>query len=114
MKNLFFDGLNFRNTAQIAVTILLFLLGSITNSLQAQPVLNAQNTALGSGGTAYLTGNGALFWNPANLAINDRQGTIHINLGETGILYEPVLSSDVANDQFFNFTDSYFPYESGA
>ncbi len=114
MKNLVFNGLNFRNTAQIAITILLFLLGSITTSLQAQPVLNAQNTALGSGGTAYLTGNGALFWNPANLAINDRQGTIHINLGETGILYEPVLSSDVANDQFFNFTDSYFPYESGA
>lgn len=93
---------------------MLFVLCSITIPLQAQPVLNAQNTALGNGGTAYLSGNDALFWNPANLAINDRQGTIHINVGETGILYEPVLSSDVAGDQFFNFTDSYFPYESSA
>jgi hypothetical protein len=114
MKNIVFDGLNFRFTVQIAAAILLFFLCSISIPLQAQPVLNARNTALGSGGTAYLSGNEALFWNPANLAINDRHGTIHINLGETGIVYEPVLSSDVAGDQFFNFTDSYFPYQSGA
>ncbi|WP_445666349.1 DUF5723 family protein [Fodinibius sp. AD559] len=111
MNNTVFDGLNCRSTTGIA--ILLFILCSISIPLQAQPVLNAQNTALGSGGTAYLSGNQSLFWNPANLAINDRHGTIHINVGETGILYEPVLSSDVAGDQFFNFADSYFPYESG-
>ncbi|MDZ7660585.1 DUF5723 family protein [Fodinibius sp.] len=113
MNNTLFDGLNLRSTAQLAVGILLFILSSISIPMQAQPVLNAQNTALGGGGTAYLSGNEALFWNPANLAINDRHGTIHINLGETGIVYEPVLSSDVAGDQFFNFTDSYFPYQSG-
>ncbi len=114
MKNTVFYGLNFRFTTQIAVAILLFIFCSISIPLQAQPVINAQNTALGGGGTAYLSGNEALFWNPANLAINDRHGTIHINLGETGIVYEPVLSSDVAGEQFFNFTDSYFPYELGA
>lgn len=114
MEKTIFNGLYCRSTARIAVAILLFMLCGISISLQAQPVLNAQNTALGGGGTAYLSGNGALFWNPANLAINDRHGTIHINLGETGILYEPVLSSDVAGDQFLNFTDSYFPYKPDA
>lgn len=114
MKNIGYDGLNFRFTVQIGCTILLFVLCSISIPLQAQPVLNAQNTALGGGGTAYLSGNQSLFWNPANLAINDRSGTIHINLGETGIVYEPVLSSDIAGDQFLNFTDTYFPYQSGA
>jgi len=114
MKNIVHDGLNTRFTVQIAFTIVLFVFCSVSIPLQAQPVLNAQNTALGGGGTAYLSGNEALFWNPANLAINDRQGTIHINLGETGIVYEPVLSSDVAGDQFFNFTDTYFPFQSGA
>ena len=114
MKNIVPDGLNFRFTVLIACTTLLLALCSVSIPLQAQPVLNAQNTALGGGGTAYLSGNEALFWNPANLAINDRQGTIHINLGETGIVYEPVLSSDVAGDQFFNFTDTYFPFQSGA
>lgn len=106
------NDINSRATGRIAIAVMLFVMGSIFSTpLQAQPVLNAQNTALGGGGTAYLTGNDALFWNPANLAINDRHGTIHINLGESGILYEPVLSSDVAGDQFFSFTDSYFPYD---
>jgi hypothetical protein len=114
MKKTVIYGSHFISAARIAVAILLFMLGNAAISLQAQPVINAQNTALGGGGTAYLTGNEALFWNPANLAVNDRAGTIHINLGETGILYEPVLSSDAAGDQFFNFTDSYFPHEPGA
>ena len=114
MEKIIFNGLLFRSANKIAAGILLFVICSIFTPLQAQPVLNTQNTALGSGGTAYLSGNEALFWNPANLAINERHGTIHINLGHTGILYEPVLSSDVAGDQFFNFTDTYFPYKPSA
>lgn len=82
--------------------------------MQAQPVLGAQNTGLGSGGTAYITGYEATFWNPANLVINDRPGTVHFGIGQTGILYEPVLSTDVADDQFFNFTDSFYPYKPSA
>jgi hypothetical protein len=111
MKTRFLNGLYFRLIAQATVALLLLITASVSITVQAQPVLNAQSTALGGGGTAYLTGNEAIFWNPANMAINDRHGTIHINLGQTGILYEPVLSSDIAGEQFFNFTDSYFPYE---
>lgn len=81
--------------------------------INAQPILGAQNTAMGSGGSTYLTGFEATFWNPANLAINDRLGQIHLGIGQIGILYEPVLSTDAAGDQYFNFTDSYFPHNPG-
>jgi len=96
-----------------SLSVLLFLfLGS--SSLYAQPVLSARNTALGSGGTAYLTGFEATFWNPANLMIHDHYGQLHFGLGNIGILYEPVLSSDAAGDQYFNFTDSFYPYKPSA
>ncbi|TYP95054.1 hypothetical protein LX73_0349 [Fodinibius salinus] len=78
-------------------------------SLQAQPILGARNTSLGSGGTAYISDVEATFWNPANLAITDQSGRWHLQVGSIGILYEPVLSSGAAGRQFFNFTDSYFP-----
>lgn len=108
-----FTYFNFRQIT-VSVVGLWCLILAISPSLQAQPVLGAQNTALGSGGTAYLTGVEATFWNPANLMIKDRSGRIHIGLGQTGILYEPVLSSDAADDQFFNFTDSFYPYKPSA
>lgn len=81
---------------------------------ESQPVLGAQNTALGSGGTAYLSGYEATFWNPANLVLTNRPGTVHFGIGQAGILYEPVLSSSAAGDQFFNFTDSFYPYKPSA
>lgn len=84
---------------------------SISNSAKAQPVLGAGNTALGGGGTAYLMGPEATFWNPANLAISDRPGNFHIGLGQAGLLYEPVLSTELADNQYFAFTDVYYPYK---
>lgn len=84
---------------------------AVSSPVQAQPVLGAQNTSMGSGGTTYLTGFEATFWNPANLVINDRRGQTHLGVGQMGILYQPVLSTDAAEDQFFNFTDSFFPYK---
>ncbi|MEL7834339.1 DUF5723 family protein [Fodinibius sp. Rm-B-1B1-1] len=113
MKKSQSNALQFR-FALVAIIAALALLFGFTSPLSAQPVLGAQNTALGGGGTAYLSGNEAIFWNPANLAINDRYGTIHINVGHGGILYSPVLSSNVADDQFNSFTDSYFPYSADA
>ena len=97
-----------------SLLFLFLILAFNTNSGNAQPVLGAENTALGSGGTAYLSGFEATFWNPANLVINDYAGNLHFGVGETGILYEPVLSTDVAGDQFFNFTDSFYPYKPSA
>lgn len=94
----------------------LFLLLSfmLPQAAVSQPVLGAQNTALGSGGTAYLSGYEATFWNPANLVLTNRSGTVHLGLAQAGVLYEPVLSSDAAGDQFFNFTDSFYPYKPSA
>lgn len=80
----------------------------------AQPVLGAHNTALGGGGTAYLTGYEATFWNPANMAIHDRRGTLHVGAGQMGVIYEPVLSSGSLVDQGYNFTDTIFPYKPSA
>lgn len=101
---------HFLSIATLTVAILLGI--AIPPKIQAQPVLGAQNTALGGGGTAYLTGTEATFWNPANLSIRDQINLFHIGLGHAGILNEPVLSSDAANDQFLNFTDVYDPYQS--
>lgn len=102
-------------TLRIAGLFFLLLLFAILTStpLAGQPVLGASNTSLGGGGTAYLPGFEATFWNPANLMIKDRRGALHLGVGHTGILYEPVLSSDAAKDQFFNFADSFYPYKVG-
>lgn len=93
----------------------LLILGSfigLSSPAQAQPVLGAQNTAMGGGGTTYLSGFKTTFWNPANLAINDRRGQVNLGFGHTGILFEPILSADNPYDQFLKFTDSAFPYQS--
>lgn len=84
---------------------------AFSNSAKAQPVLGAGNTALGGGGTAYLMGPEATLWNPANLAISDRHGNFHLGLGHAGLLYEPVLSTELADNQYFAFTDVYYPYK---
>jgi len=96
------------------LTVLLLSAMALPHPTDGQPVLGAENTALGGGGTAYLSGYEATFWNPANLILTSRPGTVHFGIGQTGILYEPVLSSDVAGDQFFNFTDSFYPYKPSA
>lgn len=93
----------------------MLVLGSITGlslPAQAQPVLGAENTAMGGGGTTYLTGFEATFWNPANLAINDRRGQVNLGIGHAGIIFEPILSADNPYDQFFKFTDGFMPYKS--
>lgn len=83
----------------------------LPQSATAQPVIGARNTALGGGGTAYLTGLEATLWNPANLVIHNRPTQWHIGLGHSGVIYEPVLSSTEAGNQYTNFTDTYFPYQ---
>lgn len=96
------------------IILLLFSALAIPKLANGQPVWGAENIALGGGGTAYLSGYEATFWNPANLVLTNRPGTLHFGIGQVGILYEPVLSSDAADDQFFNFTDSFYPYKPSA
>src|SRR6056297_1484219 len=84
-----------------------------SGSLMAQPVLNARNIALGGGGTAYLNGIEANFYNPANLSVYDREGSIHVSLGTLGTFFEPVLSSGNPKNQFQRYADTFLPYEAG-
>lgn len=79
----------------------------------AQPVLNARNVALGGGGTAYMNGIEANFYNPANLSVYDREGTVHLSLGTVGTFFEPVLSTDNPRNQFQRYADTFLPYEPG-
>lgn len=102
------------------LSLLVLVLGVLSSgfispsSLTAQPVLGARNTSLGGGGTAYLSGFETTLWNPANLVVHDRPSKWHVGLGHIGFIYEPVLSSAVAGDQYFNFTDTYYPYRANS
>lgn len=93
---------------------LCFLLLGINLPLNAQPVLDARNVALGGGGTAYLSGIEANFYNPANLAVYDREGTLHLGFGTLGTFFEPVLSSGNPRNQFERYTDTFLPYSPGS
>lgn len=83
-------------------------------NLSAQPVIGADNMALGGAGTAYLSGYEASLLNPANLAIPSHEGRLHIGLGHIGLSYEPVLSAASANTQLSNFKNSFYPYTEGS
>lgn len=97
----------------VGLVCLFALFNPAQKALKAQSVLTAKSVALGGSGTAYLGGFEATFWNPANLVINNRSGKFHFGVGHIGILYEPVLSNDAINEQFLNFTDSFYPYRPG-
>jgi len=103
--------LSFKNVRLAFLLALFVVAGPVV--VHAQPILGAQNTALGGGGTAYLGGYEATFWNPANLMIKNRPGNWHVGIGHLGTLYEPVLSREAVNDQFFDFRDSFYPYQPG-
>lgn len=102
-----------RKRLWLYVGMLLLVSSFGTTGLQAQPVLDARNIALGGGGAAYLSGIEANFYNPANLALYDRKGTLHVGLGTVGTFFEPVLSSGKPKSQFERYADTFLPYSVG-
>lgn len=71
-----------------------------------------QNTALGGGGAAYITGYEANFINPANLMIPDRTTGFTMGAGQLGALFIPVTSSENAVtqvDSYLNYMDAHTP-----
>lgn len=66
------------------LSLLIFLLISTAGSLSAQMMYSPKNMALGGGGTAYITGYEALFVNPANLQIRDKNYRFQLSLGQVG------------------------------
>ncbi len=75
----------------------IFLLTLIPILCKAQISLNAESTALGGGGTAYLTGYESLFVNPANLFIQEKSYGIQISALQGGFYYDsmfPIANSN--------------------
>lgn len=104
---------NFPHLKSVLIGLSLLMVIGFANSGRAQPVLSARNMALGGGGTAYLGGVEATFWNPANIMLNDRHGTFHLGLGSAALQFEPMLSSRSVTNQFSAFTNYYLPYQQG-
>lgn len=92
------------------ICLLIILTGNISK-MTAQPVIGAENLAMGGGGTAYLSGAETNFYNPANLMIYDRTGNFHLTFGNTGAFFEPVLSTNKPGEQIQKFRDIYTVYQ---
>lgn len=66
------------------LSILILLIFSAAGTLSAQMMYSPKNMALGGGGTAYITGYEALFVNPANLQVRDKNYRFQLTLGQVG------------------------------
>ncbi|MDZ7715425.1 MAG: DUF5723 family protein [Balneolaceae bacterium] len=110
----FFQALSFRRCIIGPFIGMVMLLGLSPILSFAQPLIGAKNLALGGGGTAYLTGVEANFYNPANLMIYDREGSIHFSVASGGFFFEPVLSDNEAQQQAENFRDIFSVYRPGS
>lgn len=97
-------------TKTTLVWLFLVVLGLNSSLIHAQPVITAKNMSLGGGGTAYLNGPEATFWNPANLMIQNQAGQFRLQVGQSALQFEPLLSSKSVNRQFEHFLDGYQPY----
>lgn len=95
-------------TAVFAVSLLLL----IPALSRAQISLTAENVGLGGGGTAYLTGYEALFVNPANLYIQEKNYNLQIALLQGGASFDTPLPFLNAGDRFNHYYDSLLPYRS--
>lgn len=94
-----------------ALFTLLFLCVSGIH-LQAQPVFTPRNMALGGGGSTYLTDYHTNFYNPANLMIQDREGSFSFGIGTGSFLLGGMRNYSNLNDQIQNardYTSTYNP-----
>lgn len=67
--------------------------------------------ALGGGGSSYLTGFEALFLNPANLYIREKNYKLQISLLKGGAYFDSALPVKGNNDRFSRFRSSLNPYD---
>ncbi len=92
------------------IILLLVPLAGLTMNANAQISLTAENMALGGGGTAYLTGFEALFVNPANLYIQEKNYNLQISLLQGGAYFDSAVPIQNNNDRFSRFRTSLLPY----
>lgn len=95
-----------------ALFLLLFI-GMGCSFLQAQPVLTPRNMALGGGGSTYITDYNANFYNPANLMIQDREGTFVFGIGAGAVYLDAALGRSGIKDQWRNIQDHIRIYTPG-
>lgn len=96
---------------QVWVTLLFLCV--FAAPLAAQPVITPRNIALGGGGSTYITDFNANFYNPANLMIQDREGTISIGVGIAGFYFGGVKNYSDPEMQWNNSQDYIGVYEEG-
>jgi len=89
----------------IFCTLLLFVFSSSAERISAQIILTPQNTGLGGGGTAYVTGPEALFVNPANLRIRESSYGVRLTLLNGGLYYDELFPETFGLDRFSRFFD---------
>lgn len=78
--------------------------------LAAQTIHSPVNTALGGGGTAYLTGLDALFVNPANLYIQEKSYRVQFSLGQSGNYLSSPLGSSSKSNQVQSFRNHFLTF----
>ncbi len=88
---------------KFAITI--FLAFACAAVGKAQAVLSPRNMALGGGGSTYITDYNANFYNPANLMIQDKYGTIEIGAGLGGFYFNSPVAYSSPQKQLSNFRD---------
>lgn len=83
----------------------MILVFAVPGTSQAQISLTTENMALGGGGTAYLTGFEALFVNPANLYIQEKNYRFQVSLLQGGLYYDTLLPLQNNFDRFDSFSN---------
>ena len=100
--------LKFLRVATLGVVLTL----CVSISAFAQISLSAENMALGGGGTAYLTGYEALFVNPANLRIQEKNYSLQVSLFQGGIYNEYLLPETDFSARSQHLRSAFLPYKS--
>jgi hypothetical protein len=95
----------------LSVVITGMLLCLITSiPVHGQMSVTTENMALGGGGTSYLTGYEALFVNPANLYIQEKNYSFQISLLQGGGYFDSLLPITGNNTRFSRFREISAPY----
>jgi len=84
------------------IAIVLCMLPSVA---QSQISFNPVSMGLGGGGTSYITGYDALFINPANLKLRDKNYRLQFSAGESGFYLDTPLGIRNSRDRIQTFED---------
>jgi hypothetical protein len=79
--------------------------------LVAQLSFNAENMALGGGGTAYITGSDALFINPANLLIQEKTRKVSLTFMQGSSYWYGLNETDNIQDRFEEYRVVLKPFD---